>query len=437
MIIRMSTLLARTLRDAPADAVTDSHRLLVRAAHVRRVASGVWSWLPLGKSVLDNVTRIVREEMAAIGDQEVLLPALAPVAAYEASGRADDYGDLLFRLADRRGARFVLGPTHEELFADLARDQLVSGRQLPLGLFQVQTKYRDEARPRSGVLRSREFLMKDAYTFDADEAGLRASYAAHREAYIRVFARLGLAARPVAALSGPMGGSESEEFLAPAAAGEDRYAECGSCGLAANTETVVGEDAGLAEKEAVGERPCPRCGAAALRIGRAIEVGHIFRLGTKYSDLIGLEVAGADGRPVRVQMGCYGIGISRAVAALAEQTCDSAGLCWPDAVAPAAVHLVAAGGGERARAAEELAGRLDRAGVRVLLDDRPGLGTGARLADAELIGVPRIAVVGRRAAEGVAELRDRRTGVSADAAFDALPGLVGAADANTRQSEVG
>ncbi|MQY15994.1 Proline--tRNA ligase [Streptomyces sp. RB5] len=545
----MSTMTLKTLRDAPGDAETASHRLLVRAGYVRRAAAGMWTWLPLGKRVLDNVARVVREEMDAIGGQEVQLPALLPREVYEASGRAEEYGDLLFRLTDRKGAAFVLGPTHEELFALVAQEQMTSYRDLPAILYQIQTKYRDEARPRSGVLRGREFQMKDSYSFDVDDKGLAASYELHRGAYQRIFDRLGLDYRICSAISGAMGGSESEEFLAPAAAGEDTFADCPACGFAANTEavrttvapadgsahgpleeidtpgtptietlaarlgvpasatlknllvTVDGEitavgvpgdrevDLGkLAELLApaqvalvtaedfatrpdlvrgyVGPQglagvryladpriapgtawvtganrpdtharnvvcgrdfevdayldvvvvrdgdPCPACGGG-LRLGRAIEVGHIFRLGRKYTDACRFDVLGRDGRPARVTMGSYGIGVSRTVAALAEQTADDKGLCWPREVAPADVHVVAAGKAVQTQAALALAERLAESGLRVIVDDRP-LSPGVKFTDAELIGVPRILVVGRRIGEGIVELRDRRTGTSTE-----------------------
>ncbi|WP_329137174.1 proline--tRNA ligase [Streptomyces sp. NBC_01476] len=549
MVLRMSRLLLKTLRDDPADAETASHKLLVRAGYVRRSSAGMWSWLPLGKRVLDNVGRIVREEMEAIGGQEVLLPALLPREAYEATGRAAEYGDLLFRLTDRKGSDYILGPTHEEIFTQLVKDQVSSYKELPVILYQIQTKYRDEARPRSGVLRGREFQMKDAYSFDTTEEGLAEAYRLHREAYTRIFRRLGLDFRIVSAVSGAMGGSDSEEFLAPAAAGEDTYADCPRCDYAANTEavtftatvpaaagsgpagpveeldtpgtptidalaahlgvpaaatlknllvTVDGEitavgvpgdrevDLGklaehlapatveLATAEDFAARPelvrgyvgpqglgiryladprvapgtawitgankpgrhaanvvcgrdfqvdrsldvatvepgdpCPRCGAG-LRLDRAIEIGHIFRIGHKYTDVFRLDVLGPDGRPVRVTMGSYGIGISRAVAALAEQTADAHGLCWPAEVAPADVHIVPAGKAAQRELAARAADALHTAGRRVLLDDRTGLSPGVKFADADLIGVPVLLTAGRRAAEGVVELKDRRTGV--------------------------
>ncbi|MEV6671521.1 proline--tRNA ligase [Streptomyces sp. NPDC051162] len=542
---RMSTTMLKTLRDDPADAETASHKLLVRAGYVRRTSAGVWTWLPLGKKVLDNVSRVVREEMDAIGGQEVLLPALLPKEPYEASGRWAEYGDLLFRLKDRKGADYLLGPTHEEIFTLTVKDQCTSYKDLPVILYQIQTKYRDEARPRSGVLRGREFQMKDSYSFDTTDEGLAEAYRLHREAYLRIFTRLGLDHRVVSAVSGAMGGSASEEFLAPAAAGEDTFVDCPQCDYSANTEAVTvrieaGAEAGhgpveeldtpdtptieaLADHLGVpasatlknllvkidgeitaigvpGDRevdlgklgehlapavvelvtaedfadrpdlvrgyvgpqgltvpyiadprvapgtawitgankpdtharnvvcgrdfkvdryldvvvvregdPCPRCGAG-LGIGRAIEIGHIFQLGRKYADTFGLDVLGQQGKPVRVTMGSYGIGVSRAVAALAEQTHDEAGLCWPREIAPADVHVVAAGKAAQTELASSLAAQLGEAGVRVLLDDRAGVSPGVKFTDAELIGVPTILVVGRGAADGVVELRDRRTG---------------------------
>ncbi|MER6335117.1 proline--tRNA ligase [Streptomyces sp. NPDC014983] len=544
---RMSQLMAKTLRDDPADAEVLSHKLLVRAGYVRRTAAGVWSWLPLGKKVLANVERVVREEMDAIGAQEVLLPALLPREPYDATGRWDEYGQELFRLKDRKGGDYLLGPTHEEIFTLLVKDQCTSYKDLPVILYQIQNKYRDEARPRAGILRGREFLMKDSYSFDLADEGLAESYALHRQAYQRIFARLGLDYRICAATAGAMGGSKSEEFLAPAEAGEDTFADCPNCDFAANTEAISyalqpvdgsavpaleeiptpdtptietlaaslgvqasdtlknllvkvdGEivavgvpgdrevDLGKVEAhfapatvemvteadfagrpdlvrgyvgpQGLGEKvryiadprvapgtawitgankehtharnvvagrdfevdeyvdvvvvqegdPCPRCGTG-LKLDRAIEIGHIFQLGRKYADALKLDVLGQNGKPVRVTMGSYGIGVSRAVAALAEQTADEQGLCWPKEIAPADVHVVAAGKALQTELALDVAGKLAAAGVRVLVDDRAGVSPGVKFTDAELIGVPQILVAGRRSAEGVLELKDRKTG---------------------------
>ncbi|MGW3690950.1 proline--tRNA ligase [Streptomyces sp. NPDC005125] len=543
---RMSRLMIKTLRDDPADAETLNHKLLVRAGYVRRTAAGIWTWLPLGKKVLENITRVVREEMDAIGGQEVLLPALLPKEAYDASGRYDEYGDLLFRLKDRKGAEYLLGPTHEEIFTQVVKDQITSYKDLPVILYQIQTKYRDEARPRAGVLRGREFQMKDSYSFDTTDEGLIEAYQLHRAAYIRIFERLGLDHRIVSAVSGAMGGSASEEFLAPAPAGEDTFVDCPACDYAANTEAVTfkatpvdgsahgpveeldtpdtptietlaahlaipasatlknllvkvdgeivavgvpgdrevdlgklgehlapavvelvtGEDfvgrpdlvrgyvgpQGLDKVRYIADPriapgtawvtgankpdthaknvvcgrdfevddyldvvvveagdPCPKCGAG-LKLDRAIEIGHIFQLGRKFADAFQLDVLGQNGKPVRVTMGSYGIGVSRAVAALAEQTADEQGLCWPREIAPADVHLVAAGKALQTELALDVAEKLGAAGVRVLVDDRAGVSPGVKFTDAELIGVPKILVAGRRSAEGVLELKDRRTG---------------------------
>jgi prolyl-tRNA synthetase len=560
----MSRLFLRTLRDDPADAEVASHKLLVRAGYIRRVAPGIYSWLPLGYLAYRNVERIVREEMDRMGAQEVNFPALLPREPYETTGRVTDYGDLLFRLGDRKGARYILGPTHEEMFTTMVKGEYSSYKDFPVILYQIQTKYRDEARPRAGLLRGREFVMKDSYSFDLDDAGLQASYDAHRDAYIRIFDRLGLRYRIVSAVSGAMGGSASEEFLAPCEAGEDTFVECDSCDYAANTEAVeiakpmeaavehpplevldtpetptietlvtclrergfdVSADDTLknvvlktrqpgadewhllvvgvpgdrevdldrlagqlepvevaqAEPEDLAKQPglvkgyigpqilrelgvrylvdplvtkgsawvtganvqdrhaayvvrgrdfeadgeigavairdgdrCARCGGS-LRISRGIEIGHIFQLGRKYADAFGLDALGPDGKPIRITMGSYGIGVSRCVAALAEQHHDERGLAWPREVAPADVYVIATGS-DQLEVATMVSEELAAAGVRVLLDDR-AVSAGVKFADSELIGVPTIVVVGKRLAEGVVEVRDRLTGEREDVAL--------------------
>ncbi|MGK5737671.1 proline--tRNA ligase [Micromonospora sp. URMC 103] len=573
MLLRMSTLLLRTLREDPADAEVPSHRLLVRAGYIRRAAPGGYAWLPLGKLVLDRVAEVVRSEMTAIGDQEVHFPALLPAEPYRTSGRWAEYGDDIFTLADRRGAEHLLAPTHEELAALLVKDLFSSYRDFPTTLFQIQTKYRDEARPRAGLLRGREFLMKDAYSFDLDEAGLQAAYDRHRAAYRKVFDRLGLEYTVVHAMSGAMGGSASEEFLAATPVGEDTFVGCTACDYAANTEavttrapaagdpdahspaevhdtpdtptvaslvdlanarryggrddwtaadvlknivlTVRRPDADEAEVLVIGlpgDRevdlkrvtaalhpatvtvfedweqhpelvrgyigpqiltklglrylvdprvapgsawltganepgrhavdvvsgrdftpdgtieaaevragdPCPACGTGELTIRRGIEIGHIFQLGRRFTDAFTLDVLGPEGRPVRPTMGCYGIGVSRAVAAIAEQHHDDRGLVWPASVAPCDVHLVAAGKGPQVEAALDLGGRLAAAGLRVLVDDRAGVSAGVKFTDAELIGIPYAVVVGRRLVEGYVEVRDRSTGERTELPVDEL-----------------
>ncbi len=581
MITRLSTLFLRTKREDPSDAEVPSHRLLVRAGYVRRVAPGIYSWLPLGLRVLRTVETVVREEMDAIGAQELLFPALLPREPYEATGRWTEYGPNLFRLRDRKGADYLLGPTHEELFALTVKSEYSSYRDYPVILYQIQTKYRDEERPRAGILRGREFLMKDSYSFDLSDGGLAESYRLHREAYVRIFERLGLRYAIVSAMSGAMGGSVSEEFLAEADTGEDTFVRCPESGYAANVEAVptpappeqpvddkppakvhftpdtptietlvaflnhadlgpegdrrsftagdtlknvmvkirepgsadwqllgVGVpgdrdvdmkrlEAALAPAEvallddadfaahpflvkgyigpgALAEHgvrylvdprvvrgtawvtgadqidhhvvdlvcgrdfvpdgtveaaevragdPSPD-GAGTLVVARGIEIGHIFQLGRKYTDAFSLDALGPDAKPIRITMGSYGIGVSRLVAAIAEQHHDELGLVWPRQAAPADVHIVIAGKDDRVRnGAERLAGELDAAGLRVMLDDRPAT-PGVKFADAELVGVPTILVIGRGWADGVVEVKDRATGerteVPADGAVDRL-----------------
>jgi len=557
----MSELFLRTLRDDPADAEVASHKLLVRAGYVRPVAPGLYSWLPLGLRVLRNIERVVREEMNAIGGQEILLPALLPRAPYETTNRWTEYGDSVFRVRDRRGNDYMLGPTHEELFTLTVKGEYSSYKDFPLTLYQIQNKYRDEARPRAGILRAREFVMKDSYSFDIDRAGLKASYHAHREAYQRIFDRLQVRYVIVSALSGAMGGSASEEFLAESPIGEDTFVRCLESGYAANVEAVVtarpdalpvdglpeavvhdtgdtptitslvawaneadlgrtvtaadtlknvlvkvrqpGGDWELLAIGVPGDRevddkrlgaalepadyallddqdfakypflvkgyigpkalrdndvrylvdprvvdgtswitgadepgrhvvglvagrdftadgtieaaevregdPSPD-GAGPLVMARGIEIGHIFQLGRKYTDAFTADVLGEDGKPVRLIMGSYGVGVSRLVAVVAEQQHDELGLRWPSVIAPFDVHLVIANKDTEARAgAATLAADLDRLGLEVLLDDRQA-SPGVKFKDAELLGVPCIVVVGRGWADGVVELRDRFSG---------------------------
>ncbi|GHF07694.1 proline--tRNA ligase [Amycolatopsis deserti] len=563
----------RTLREDPADAEVPSHKLLTRAGYVRRVAPGGYSWLPLGLRVLRNIERVVREEMAAIGAQEILFPALLPREPYEATGRWTEYGDALFRLKDRKGADYLLGPTHEELFALTVKGEYSSYKDYPVILYQIQTKYRDEARPRAGILRGREFVMKDSYSFDLDDDGLSRSYQLHREAYIRLFDRLGLEYVIVAATSGAMGGSASEEFLAVAETGEDTYVRSNVSGYAANVEAVVtppppaqsiedkpdaqvhhtpntptiqtlvdylntkadlgrtftaadtlknvmvkirqpgekdwqilgigipgdrevdqkrleaslepaevalleeadfaanpflvkgyigpkalqdngvrylvdprvvtgtawvtgadkadhhvvdlvaGRDFhpdGTIEAAEVREGDASPDGQGTLVAARGIEIGHIFQLGRKYTDAFQLDALGADSKPIRITMGSYGVGVSRLVAVIAEQSHDELGLIWPREIAPYDVHVVIAGKDESiAAGAEKLAADLDAAGVQVLLDDRKAT-PGVKFADAELVGVPTILVVGRGLAKGVVEVKDRKSGDREEIAVDAV-----------------
>ncbi|MBD8605925.1 proline--tRNA ligase [Aeromicrobium sp. CFBP 8757] len=573
----MTKLFLRTLRDDPADAEVPSHKLLVRAGYVRRVAPGIYSWLPLGLKVLAKVERIIREEMGEIGSQEVRFPALLPREPYEASNRWTEYGPNLFRLKDRRGNDMLLGPTHEEMFALLVKDLYSSYKDLPLSLFQIQTKYRDEARPRAGILRGREFIMKDSYSFDVDDAGLEASYQAHRAAYVRIFDRLGFEYVIVHADSGAMGGSASEEFLAVSETGEDTFVRSPG-GYAANVEAVTtiapdpvpfdGLPAAHAEQtpdtptiatlvthldeafprddrpwqasdtlknvlvvlrhpdgtreplaigvpgdrevdakrleaavspaevepfdekdfaahpalvkgyigpgvlgaesesgiryltdprvvdgtrwvtganeqgshvidlvagrdftsdgtiEAAEVRagdPAPD-GSGPLELARGIEMGHIFQLGRKYAEVLDLKVLDENGKLVTVTMGSYGVGVSRAVAAVAEYAHDDAGLVWPKELAPFDVHLIVAGKDESVVAgAEQVYADLVGEGFDVLFDDRPGkVSLGVKFKDAELVGVPTIVVVGKGFVDGVVEVKDRASGERQDVALGDL-----------------
>ncbi len=568
MILRMSTLFLRTLREDPADAEVPSHRLLVRAGYIRRVAPGIYSWLPLGWKTYLNVERVVREEMDAAGFQEVHLPALLPREPFERTRRWTEYGDDIFRLQDRKGNDYLLGPTHEEMFTLLVKELFSSYRDLPLSIYQIQWKFRDEQRPRAGLLRGREFSMKDSYSFDLDDEGLATSYAKHRAAYEKTFDRLGLDYVIVSAMAGAMGGSLSEEFLTPSEVGEDTFVRCTSCDYASNTEAVEvpGPDAvpfddvpaahvedtpetptietlvalfnsrpalqradrpwqasdtlknvivkvvhpagesellaigvpgdreidekrlgaqvypstveaatdedfaahpalvrGYIGPESLGEAkaakvrylvdprvvsgtrwvtganepgkhvvdlvvgrdfepdgtilaaevrvgdPCPRCDGE-LALAPGMEIGHVFALGRKYAEAFDLRVLDENGRQVVVTMGCYGLGISRVLAAIAEKNHDDKGLVWPREISPADVHIIATGKtDEPFEVAESLAAELDSRGIRVLFDDRRAASPGEKFNDADLVGVPTIVTCGRRIVDGKVEIKDRRT----------------------------
>ena len=573
-MLRMSTLFLRTLRDDPADAEVASHRLLVRAGYIRRIAAGIYSWLPLGYITLRNIERIVREEMDSAGFQEVHFPAMLPKEPYEQTNRWNEYGPDLFRLQDRKGGDYLLGPTHEEMFTLMVKGEYSSYKDLPVSLYQIQTKYRDETRPRSGIIRGREFVMKDSYSFDLTDEGLVESYHKHRAAYVKTFDRLGMKYNIVSAVAGAMGGSSSEEFLAPCATGEDTYVLCEKCGYAANVEAMVTKvapvDASkvpalevmdtpktptidslvallnerfgggytgastlknvmlMADEKAIsvlvpGDREvdlkrlqanlpgvnelrifeeedfakfkglvkgyigpqdaaklgitvyadprvalgtswvtganirdkharnvvngrdftvsayveaaeikkgdaCPECQTPVI-IDRAIEIGHIFQLGRKYAKALNLTVLDKDGKSQVVTMGSYGIGVSRAVAAIAEQTHDDIGLSWPIEVAPAKVHIVATGKEDLPfDTAEKLALELEAKSITVMLDDRRDASPGVKFKDAELIGNPIIVVVGKALAEGNVEVRVRRSGekseVKVEAAVAAIVALL-------------
>ncbi|KGN40495.1 prolyl-tRNA synthetase [Knoellia aerolata DSM 18566] len=580
MAMRMSSLFLRTLRDDPADAELPGHRLLVRAGYIRRAAPGIYTWLPLGLKVLRKVERIVREEMDAIGAQELTFPALLPREPYETTNRWTEYGDNIFRLKDRKGVDYLLGPTHEEMFTLAVKDMYGSYKDLPLSIYQIQNKYRDEARPRAGLLRGREFLMKDSYSFDVSDEGLQASYDAHRAAYVRIFDRLGFEYVIVAAMSGAMGGSASEEFLAVSAIGEDTFVRNDAGTYAANVEAVVVPQAGPVDASGVpaahvedtpdtptidtlvaslnanhprpdgrewtaadtlknvvvvlvqpdgarvplaigvpGDRevdpkrleaqvapaevaafeekdfaanpslvkgyigpgvlgedkesriryvldpsiaegsawvtgadehgkhvldlvlgrdftadgtiqaaevrdgdPSPD-GNGVLHTARGIEMGHIFQLGRKFAEALDLKVLDEFGKLVTVTMGSYGVGVSRAVAAVAEGTLDEIGLCWPRAVTPADVHVVATGknrdrDGDVFAKADEITAALEAQGLDVLYDDREKVSPGVKFKDSELIGIPTIVVVGKSLENGVIEIKDRRSGERREVAVE-------------------
>ena len=578
MSTRLSQLFVRTLREDPVDAEVASHRLLVRAGYIRRQAPGVFAWLPLGLKVRRKIENVIREELEAFGAQEVHFPALLPREPYEVTGRWTEYGDGIFRLKDRKGADYLLAPTHEEVFTLLVKDLYSSYKDLPLSIYQIQDKYRDEARPRAGLLRGREFSMKDSYSFDYTDAGLDVSYQQHRDAYERIFQRLGLDYVIVKADAGAMGGSKSEEFLHPTPIGEDTFVRTDG-GYAANVEAfttaapparsfekltpaevldtpdtptiatlvalanekhprpdgrawtaadtlknivlaltdlegnrelvIVGlpgdrdvdmkraevafapaevepateadfarldkldgrpglvkgyigpwsaAGAVLGEKSATGIRylldprvsegsgwitganehgrhvfglvagrdfvgdgivqvgevlagdPAPD-GSGPVELARGMEIGHVFQLGRKYAEALGLKVLDENGKLVTVTMGSYGIGVTRIMAVIAEANNDEKGLIWPRNIAPFDVHVIAAGREEVIyETAEALVGSLEESGFDVLFDDRPKVSPGVKFGDAELLGVPQIVIVGRDAAEGRVELWDRRTG---------------------------
>jgi prolyl-tRNA synthetase len=584
---RLTNFFLRTLREDPADAEVQSHRLLVRAGYIRRQAPGVFAWLPLGLRVKAKIERIIRQEMERAGAHEVHFPALLPREPYEVTNRWTEYGDGLFRLQDRKGADYLLAPTHEEVFTLLVKDLYSSYKELPLTIYQIQDKYRDEARPRAGLLRGREFTMKDAYSFDVTDGGLDASYQAQRDAYERIFERLGLEYVIVQADAGAMGGSKSEEFLHPTPVGEDTFVRSAG-GYAANVEaftTVVPEPipveglppaivldspntptiatlvdlanaeyprpdgrawtaadtlknvvlalthvdgtrelvviglpgdrdvemkrvevafapatveaateedfarhpglvkgyigpwspagavlgaasstgirflvdprvvdgtewitgANLDEKhvfglvagrdfvadgtvEAANVRdgdPAPD-GSGPVELARGMEIGHVFQLGRKYAEALGLKVLDENGKLATVTMGSYGIGVTRILAIIAELHNDEKGLIWPPSVAPFDVHVLATGKDAAAfDAAERIVADLEDAGLEVLFDDRPKLSPGVKFADAELIGVPRIVIAGRGVAEGVVEVWDRASGERTTVPFDGVRAALG------------
>ena len=424
--MRWSRAFLPVLKESPSDAQIVSHKLMVRAGLVRQTAAGIYAWLPLGFRVLKKIEQIVRDEQDRAGAQELLMPTLQSAELWRTSGRYDAYGPEMLRIRDRHDREMLYGPTNEEMITGLFRDEVKSYRDLPRTLYHIQWKFRDEVRPRFGVMRGREFLMKDAYSFDLDEAGARQSYYTQMLAYLRTFQRMGIQAVPMKAASGPIGGDLSHEFIVLAPTGESEVFydaayeqfdwnqsdlnygdEVGLRGLfdrVNSTYAATDETHDVAKWEVLPE--------ASRRTGRGIEVGHIFYFGDKYSKAMGLKVSGTDGSQVTPMMGSYGVGVSRLVGAIIEASHDDAGIIWPEAVAPWRVGLVTMRADDEASvtAAESLYERLNLAGVETLYDDRDERG-GVKLGSMELIGLPWQLVVGPRGiAAGTVELKNRRTG---------------------------
>ncbi len=386
-----------TIKEAPQEAESDSHRLMLRAGLIRMLMAGAYSYLPLGLKVLNNIQRIVREEMNSSGANELLLPALQPVELWEKTGRDKVIGEVMIRFTDRRGRNLCLGPTHEEVITDLVRQHVSSYKQLPLILYQIQTKFRDEIRPRFGLVRACEFIMKDAYSFDADEQGLDRNYSLMHEAYQRIFKRCGLDCLSVEADSGVMGGKVSHEFMVPAACGEDVVLVCPKCRLAKPFK-----------EEKVN---CPQCGLE-LEKTNTIEVGHIFKLGTKYSASLGANFLDSKGALNPVIMGCYGIGVSRLVATIIEQNRDQQGIIWPREVSAYDVLIIPleVSAGPIMEKALKLYDLLAGQGLKVLVDDRDER-AGVKFKDADLIGIPWQLVLGKEFLKsGNLELKHRKSG---------------------------
>ena len=394
--MKASKLIFATQREDPSDAEIVSHKLMIRAGLIRQVSSGIYNWLPTGKKVLHKVENIIREEMNSAGAQEILMPMVQPVSLWEESGRIEQYGKELLVFKDRHDNEFCLGPTHEEVITDLCKNILTSYKQLPITLYQIQTKFRDEIRPRFGVMRSREFVMKDAYSFDLDQESLDLTYENIRAAYLNIFNRFGLDYRLVKADSGAIGGSDSEEFHVLADSGEDLLAFSDKSDYAINAELLIElqEDQDPASLEG---QDSPD-GKGKLKLKRGIEAGHIFKLGTKYSESFNLKIQG-DNESIMPYMGCYGIGASRIVAAAIEQNHDEKGIIWPNSLSPYEIVIVEAnpkGKEDIKTKCEEIYNLLLANGVDVLWEDtdkRPGV----KFADMELIGIPVMIIIGEKA----------------------------------------
>jgi len=395
-----------TLKDTPQDAEVISHQLMLRSGMIRRVTSGIYIWLPIGLKVLRKVENIVREEMDASGAQEVLMPMVQPKELWEETQRWEKMGPELLRIQDRHERDFCLGPTHEEVITDLIRNNVKSYKELPLNLYQIQTKFRDEVRPRYGVMRGREFLMKDSYSFNLDEDSLNESYVLMKEAYKKILDRLGLQFKIVKADSGAIGGDASEEFHVLAENGEDTIAISDSSDFAINTELLLKEGEDI---ESLQGKPSPD-GEGIIEIKKGIEVGHIFQLGKVYTDAMKANVLDNEGKAQNLYMGCYGIGVSRLVAAAIEQNNDDKGIIWPEAMTPFEVNIIAIGFDKDekiAKASTDLYSKLSSMGYEVMLDDRKD-GYGTKMKDAELIGIPINVIIGKQYLQnGEIELKHR------------------------------
>ena len=395
-----------TLKDSPQDAEVISHQLMLRAGMIRKVSSGIYTWLPLGLKVLRKIENIVREEMDQSGAQEVLMPMVHPKELWEETKRWEKMGPELLRIKDRHDRDFCLGPTHEEVITDLVRNNVKSYKELPLNIYQIQTKFRDEIRPRYGVMRGREFLMKDSYSFNIDEASLQETYLLMRNTYKKILERIGLEYKIVKADSGAIGGDASEEFHVLAENGEDTIAISDASEFAINTELLLSEGEDISTLEG---KPSPD-GNGVIEIKKGIEVGHIFQLGKIYTELMKVNVLNQEGRAVDLFMGCYGIGVSRLVAAAIEQNNDDKGILWPESIAPYEVNIVAIGYTKEqkiADAANNLSEQLQSMGYEVIVDDRKD-GYGTKMKDAELIGIPVNIIIGNKFVEsGEVELKHR------------------------------
>ncbi len=430
--MRLSSYFLPTIKETPAEAQIVSHRLMLRAGMVRQSAAGIYSWLPLGLRVLKKVEQIVRQEQDAAGCQELLMPTLQPAELWQESGRYDDYGKEMLRISDRHERAMLYGPTNEELITDIFRHTIKSYRDLPKNLYQIQWKFRDEIRPRFGVMRGREFLMKDNYSFDLDFAGAKKSYDNMYVCYLRTFARMGLAAIPVRADPGAIGGDMSHEFQILAETGESElfydqaFDDIRAKGGTPDAEALKALYAASDDEHDPKTCPVPE---DQLRTARGIEVGHIFYFGTKYSKAMNAVVTGLDGEDLAVEMGSYGIGISRLVGAIIEASHDDKGIIWPAAVAPFDAGLINLRAGDEAcdQLCDDLYGKLRDGGVSVLYDDRDGR-AGVKFATMDLIGLPWQIIIGPRGAgRGVVELKSRASGeVEELSAESALARLVDA-----------